>query len=648
MSFSSTFPSMMSFEGPYSNVLQSPTAVKSTGQFLPPAFKPYRTSTNISGAPMIPLGPQFTDAMPFTGYQVSYATKRPRSVIEDHLEVDHPEPIRGKRSRVLDSTEAMFHSPTSNQGESNFTFMSPDSILGSSSSYNDVITPEISRRSFSEKERRYKSSVPALSPLATRNCSVEDTPSVSSTPISTPRKSSSQYESAAKPMLHVPMLSLSVTESLNEALMIIGYLRQKSLSRASNPRDRNTWCQETLLAFEEAIRTIPRLGRAKLLALTPEGKRPFGRNELIADYIYRRTGIERDRKQVSSHIQVIKNSKKVQPCKLLSPAPDGDSMAFDDCTASWYGACITGDLLTLHACTPELPFPSQVLSHLPAMRSDLEWQNFLKAAHELRKSGLSNTRLDHYLNNANATQNSEIHEIVKELDTSVIRLACDATFKKVLENRPAARKAVDSVDASSPTKENRAGSAFPNRILSFNNSSNPNSFPIPCGPPSNSIQTPFYGCDLTNNAFPSPRLFPSVDFPYHPPYQFPQVRFQASFYIFPLKDVTKIDQIIEYLQAQPSTSFWSPTTHRTTDFKIMSGWPLSSSFEQVGQSSRGYPAIYNEEQNSRQEFPLDTRRTGIVSCLLYSLKFKSVINSERTLNTKELSTVRPKNVTCQV
>ncbi|TIC15552.1 hypothetical protein E3Q15_01440 [Wallemia mellicola] len=74
-------------------------------------------------------------------------------------------------------------------------------------------------------------------------------------------------------------------------------------------RNDEVWPPEVDEAFYEGERTketlvtVPRLGRRKVMV---HGK-PCGRNELIANFIRMRTGAQRTRKQVSSHIQVLKN-----------------------------------------------------------------------------------------------------------------------------------------------------------------------------------------------------------------------------------------------------------------------------------------------------------------------------------------------------
>lgn len=86
---------------------------------------------------------------------------------------------------------------------------------------------------------------------------------------------------------------------------------QPRMTRERTERKASTdvWPDDVEVAFWEALRLIPKLGRRKVLV---HGK-PCGRNELIADYIERKTNKTRSRKQVSSHIQVLKNVKRNDP-----------------------------------------------------------------------------------------------------------------------------------------------------------------------------------------------------------------------------------------------------------------------------------------------------------------------------------------------
>ncbi|KAI8366942.1 TEA/ATTS domain family-domain-containing protein [Choanephora cucurbitarum] len=88
-------------------------------------------------------------------------------------------------------------------------------------------------------------------------------------------------------------------------------------------KEEQVWPPDVESAFIEALESIPKLGRRKILV---NGK-PCGRNELISDYIFRKTCKVRTRKQVSSHIQVLKNTRKGDAhfMRLLTDSVDMDS-----------------------------------------------------------------------------------------------------------------------------------------------------------------------------------------------------------------------------------------------------------------------------------------------------------------------------------
>ncbi|KAI0461696.1 hypothetical protein LJB42_004769 [Komagataella kurtzmanii] len=83
------------------------------------------------------------------------------------------------------------------------------------------------------------------------------------------------------------------------------------------------WPADVELAFREALTIIPKKGLNKIKI---SGK-CSGRNELISDYIFSKTGQVRTRKQVSSHIQVVKNmNKDHELIKLILEGPEDSNL----------------------------------------------------------------------------------------------------------------------------------------------------------------------------------------------------------------------------------------------------------------------------------------------------------------------------------
>ncbi|CAI5758636.1 unnamed protein product [Candida verbasci] len=92
----------------------------------------------------------------------------------------------------------------------------------------------------------------------------------------------------------------------------------------SRVQDNDIWSDDVEAAFEEVLHLIPKNGLNKIKM----AGRSCGRNELISDYIYSKIGKFRTRKQVSSHIQVIKNlGQNEEIIRLINEGPKCDTKA---------------------------------------------------------------------------------------------------------------------------------------------------------------------------------------------------------------------------------------------------------------------------------------------------------------------------------
>ncbi|MEN2498495.1 MAG: Transcriptional enhancer factor TEF-5 [Marteilia pararefringens] len=138
--------------------------------------------------------------------------------------------------------------------------------------------------------------------------------STSDSEVNTSREESINF-SPSKEYEYQQVSGQSWPRNEEQTFALDSYSYQKESDASSSIGDSETvWCNEVEKVFIEAVEKFPHCGRSKLLV--PGSQRTYGRNELIAKYIKDKTGKERTRKQVSSHLQVLyRRNKKSRSLK---------------------------------------------------------------------------------------------------------------------------------------------------------------------------------------------------------------------------------------------------------------------------------------------------------------------------------------------
>ncbi|KAF8474232.1 TEA/ATTS domain family-domain-containing protein [Kalaharituber pfeilii] len=157
-------------------------------------------------------------------------------------------------------------------------------------------------------------------------------PTPEHTPLPTLNKKSVKLDSGKRPRSSELVALPRGKKTLAVEPDLVPYHQYRARQRRDAGADgESVWDEELESAFMEAIQKIPPIGRKKL---NMEGK-TYGRNELIADYIFKVTGKRRTRKQVSSHIQVLKNLLRNNPDFMKHVTTEKPKLFLDYDSSSW-------------------------------------------------------------------------------------------------------------------------------------------------------------------------------------------------------------------------------------------------------------------------------------------------------------------------
>ncbi|GME72901.1 unnamed protein product [Ambrosiozyma monospora] len=246
-------------------------------------------------------------------------------------------------------------------------------------------------------------------------------------------------------------------------------LKAEAKAEAQNVDPEDVWCTDVENAFREALEIIPKQGLHKIKI----SGRACGRNELISDFILTQTGKFRSRKQVSSHIQVLKNlGKDKHLIDLILTGPEQDAKSerkFNEVfsrisfnksigqVSAADGGCVEGTI-----CSDDIEQPKRRSSRQHSKTQNRQFQSVTMEQLQKIEIGLLNFKM---------IQN--IHEGSNTSQRTISRLPSGKFYDKTMRIRsnadlshrfPEFFKLVDSIKSAVPSTTTPETVSIPSSI----------------------------------------------------------------------------------------------------------------------------------------------------------------------------------------